>query len=185
MNALPEGNKGKAAALAILAVVVASLYFAVLSPVLAFYDNNAQRLEERHELLRRYQNAVNDLPRLRSVAKQRTQPDNTADLLPGASDSIAAAALQSTLKDLIEDEGAKITSATMLAPAVEDNFRRVGVRIAFSGDLQLLTTVLLGIQVAHPALFVGNLDLRVAGDSDNEASPNLTIALDVSGYRAR
>jgi hypothetical protein len=185
VSALPEGNTGKGAALALLLIVVACFYFAVLSPVLAFYDGNAQLLEQRRETVRRYQNAANDLPRLREEAKQRGAQSNSADLLlAGASDAIAAASLQSTLKDIIEGEGAKITSASVLTPEVEDNYRRVGVRIAFSGDLELLTTVLLGMEAAHPALLAGNLDVRVTGDSDEE-SPTLAVAMDVFGYRAK
>ena len=185
MSTLPEGKAGKGAALALLLLVVASFYFAVLSPVLAFYDDTAQRLEQRRETVRRYQNAANDLPRLREEAKQRRSRNERSDLLfTGASDAIAAAALQSTLKDIIEGEGAKIASASMLTPQVEDNYRRVGVRIAFSGDLELLTTVLLGIEAAHPALVAGNLDVRATGDSDAE-NPALAVALDVFGYRAK
>jgi hypothetical protein len=182
----PGGNAGKAAALAILALVVAAIYFAILSPVLAFYDSNAETLEQRRELARRDQNAANDLPRLRALAKQRGSSAQNVNLLTGASDAIAAAALQSSLKDMVEEEGAKITSAAMLPPESEGTFRRVGVRIAFSGDLQLLTTVLLGIEAAHPVLSVGNLELHVAADSESEdENPSLAIALDVFGYRVK
>jgi hypothetical protein len=185
VSGLPEGKAGKGAALALLLLVVATFYFAILSPVLAFYDGNAERLEQRRETVRRYQNAANDLPRLREEAKQRRAQSNRPELLlTGASDAIAAAALQSNLKDIIEGEGAKITSASVLTPDVEDNYRRVGVRIAFSGDLELLTTVLLGIEAAHPALIAGNLDVRVTGNADEE-TPTLAVAMDVFGYRAR
>jgi hypothetical protein len=50
--------------------------------------------------------------------------------------------------------------------------------------LELLTTVLLGIEAAHPALVAGNLDMRVAGDSD-EGGPTLAVAMDIFGYRAK
>jgi Tfp pilus assembly protein PilO len=187
MNGLPEGKAGKATALAILALLIAAFYFAILSPVLAFYESNAQTLEQRRELARRYESAANDLPRLRALAKQRGAKEQSGDLLlTGASDAVAAAALQSSLKDMVEGEGAKITSAAMIPPEDEGPFRRVGVRIAFSGDLQLLTSVLLEIEAAHPVLSVGNLDLRVTGDSKgDDENPDLAIALDVSGYRAR
>jgi general secretion pathway protein M len=186
VTGLPEGHAGKAAALAILALVVAAIYFAILSPVLAFYDSNAERLEQRRELVRRDKRAADDLPRLRSLAKQRGANPRGADLLlAGASDAVAAAALQSNLKDMVEEVGAKITSAATLPPESEGAFRRVGVRVAFSGDLQLLTTVLLGIEASHPVLSVGNLELHVAGDSEGDDDPSLAIALDVFGYRAK
>lgn len=52
MNGLPDGNRGKVLAVTILIVALATIYFAVLSPALSFYDANAQALEQRHELLR-------------------------------------------------------------------------------------------------------------------------------------
>jgi hypothetical protein len=187
VTALPEGNRGKAAALGILALVIAAIYLAILSPVLAFYESNAQRLEQRRELVRRDRNAVNDLPRLRALAKERAKGAGGDDLLlTGASDAIAAAALQSNLKDMVEENGAKISSAATLPPETEGALQRVGVRVAFSGDLQLLTTVLLGIEAARPVLSVGNLELHVAGDSEEgDENPGLAIALDVFGYRAK
>ncbi|HEX3487418.1 MAG TPA: type II secretion system protein GspM [Micropepsaceae bacterium] len=187
MTSLPEGNAGKATALAILVLAIAVIYFAILSPVVALYDSNAERLEQRRELVRRDQKAVNDLPRLRALAKQNgNKPKGPALLLAGASDAVAAAALQSSLKDMVEENGTKITSATTLPPEPDGAFRRVGVRIAFSGDLELLTTVLLGIEAARPVLSAGNLDLHVAGDSDSgEENPSIAVALDVFGYRAK
>jgi hypothetical protein len=187
MSALPEGTTGKVAALTVLVLLIAAFYFAIVSPVLAFYTANAQALDQRRELVRRYQKAVDDLPRLRASAKERGAAPRGSDLLlAGASDAVAAAALQSNLKDMVEGEGAKITSAAMLTPEPAGDLQRVGVRVAFSGDLQLLTTVLLGIEEARPVLSVGNLELRAAGGSqDDDENPTLTIALDVFGYRAR
>lgn len=186
MIGAPEGNAGKAAALFILALVAASFYFAVLSPVLAFYGGNAEALEQKRELVRRYENAADDLPRLRKLATERRGEAREENLLlTGGSDAVAAASLQSSLKDMVEGEGAKITSAATLPPETEGDFRRVGVRIAFSGDLTLLTTVLQGIALARPVLAVDNLELHVAGDSDDDENPNLAVALDVFGYRAK
>jgi hypothetical protein len=187
MIALPEGTAGKATALGLLMLVMAAAYFALVSPVLNFYESNAQRLEQRRELLRRDQNAVHDLPRLRALAKRRPKPSPGDDLLlTGASDAVAAAELQLTLKEMIEENGARIASASTLPPESAGGFQRVGVRVAFSGDLQSLTTVLAGIETAHPIFSLGNLELHVADVSgEGDENPSLAIALDVFGYRAK
>ena len=41
MTSLPEGTAGKAAALGILFILVASVYFAIISPVLGLYPSPA------------------------------------------------------------------------------------------------------------------------------------------------
>ncbi len=187
MNNLPDGVVGKAAAVSILALLLGVVYLAILLPVLGFYDSRTQALEQRRETLRRYENAARDLPRLRVLAKQRRDTGREGEvLLTGSSDAVSAAALQSSLKDMLEGEGAKIASAATLPSEVAGNFMRVGVRVAFSGNLQLLTTLLLDIEGAQPALAVGNVELHVAGDSDGQdEDPNLAISLDIFGYRAK
>lgn len=189
MTGLPEGNRGRVLAVTILIVAMATIHFAVLSPVLAYYDSNAQTLEQRRELLRRYRSAVAELPHLRAEQKRHGSTlDNTQLLLAGTSDPIAMAALQANLKDIVEGNGAEIASASTLPPDAAGLLRRVGVRIAFSGDLESLTTVLLEIQAARPMLSVGNMDLRVdtaAKDSgDGGENPDLAVTLDVFGFRA-
>ena len=187
MNNLPNGVLGKAVAVSVLALLIGAFYVVILSPVLSSYDIRAQVLEQRRETVRRYENAVRDLPRLRASAKQRRDVGQQAELLlAGSSDAVAAAALQSSLKDMIEGEGAKIASASTLPPELAGDFRRVGVRVAFSGNLQLLTTVLLDVEGAQPALAVGNVELHVASDSEGQdEDPDLAISLDIFGYRAK
>ena len=108
-------------------------------------------------------------------------------LLTGSTDAVAAAALQSTLKVLVELEGAKLNSAEMLPPETEDNVvRRVGVRIAFTGNLTLLATVLEGVEMTRPVLSVGNLDIHTAADRDDEEEDQtLAIVMDVYGFHSQ
>ena len=76
-----------------------------------------------------------------------------------------------------------MTSAEMLPEETkEDVARRVGVRIAFSGTLKLLATVLEGIEATRPVLFVGNLDIHTAPDSNgDDEGDTLGIVIDVYG----
>lgn len=189
MNGLPDGNRGKVLAVAILIVALATIYFTVLSPALSFYGANAQALEQRHELLRRYRSGVAELPRLRVQQKQLASAANDRQLLwNGDSDAIAMAALQARLKDIVEGNGAEIVSASALPADTAGLLRRVGVRVAFSGDLESLTTVFLEIHSARPMLSVGNLELR-ADDKQNDSGrgaedPDLAATLEVFGFRA-
>lgn len=191
MSSLPEGNRGKIAAVAILILAAVSVYFAVLSPVIALSDNSVRTLGQRRELLRRYQRGVDDLPRLRAQQKQRTSGVSDAELfLPGASDAIATAALQASLKDIVESNDAEIASSATLPTDPAGPLRRVGVRIAFSGDLELLTAVLAEIQAARPMLSVSNLELHVTDNPANdsgveEQAPNLAATLDVFAFRTK
>jgi len=184
VTALPEGVRGKVLAIAIVAIVIVAIDFIVVGPLFAFYEDNGQRLQDRLDVVQRYQTAADALPQLKAEARKWDENAQNGNLLlTGASDAIAAANLQSTLKDMIEQGGAKLTTAQTLAAETEDNFRRVGVRVAFSADLALLTSVLLGIETARPVLTVNNLEVHTAGDAaDGEV---LEITMDVHGFRSQ
>src|SRR5262245_60919700 len=125
--------RGKVLAVAIMIIMIAVLNFIVIEPLFAFYDGNGQRLQDRLDVVERYRSAADALPRLKAEAKDWDEEAQSGNLLlTGTSDAIAAASLQSTLKDMIEQGGAKLTTAQTLAGETENNFRRVGVRVAFS-----------------------------------------------------
>jgi hypothetical protein len=104
-------------------------------------------------------------------------------LLTGSSPAVSAAELQSAMKDIVENSGAHLNSSEILAPEAADNFQKIGVHVAFSGDLTLLTSVLRGIETSHPAMFVDNVEIRGGADSGDDAR-TLAIAFDVYGFRA-
>jgi hypothetical protein len=181
---LPEGNAGRLAAAGIGLVAAAAVYVLVVSPLTSLYRHQEQSLQERLQLLSRLESAAAELPKLRAADKLWREKTRKGDLLfAGSSDTVAGASLQSTLKDLIEDGGATLESAELLPPETTDKFRRIAVRVSFSGDLDLIATVLEGIEDAHPAIFVDNLDIRGAGNSDDGADGAFAISLDVHGFR--
>jgi general secretion pathway protein M len=183
VTSLPDGRSGKALALAIAAVVILSFYFVAVAPVLAFYDSNAVKLEDRRQMLARYEAAKRDLPALRTQAQNlAAQSGETSTLFSAPSDAVAAANVQSMLKDLVEAGGAKLATTQTLPAEARGNLRRVGVRISFSGDMTLVTGVLVGIDAARPALAIGGLELHSGGGKDGQT---LTVAMDVYGFRAQ
>jgi hypothetical protein len=100
----------------------------------------------------------------------------------------------------VEDAGGKLSSSEVLAPATDENFRRVGIRVIFSGDLKLVTAVLRGVETSRPVLSVGDFSLQTGGSSvgsgkgggdnaDEDVSAaaggdTLAATLDVYGFRA-
>jgi hypothetical protein len=182
---LPDGVVGKAFALLIGVATLGAIHFAAVAPLFSYYESAARRLQDRQELARRYQNLARDLPRLRAAATQGLGQSPDGDLLlTGSTDAVAAASLQSTLKDLVEQERAKLTSAEMLPrEPVDEVVRRVGVRIAFSGNLKLLTAVIERVETARPVLSIGNLDIHGTGASKaGDGDRTLAVAMDVYGF---
>jgi hypothetical protein len=184
MNSLRSDIFATPRALAIGVTAVGLACFALIAPLLSYYETTGQRLQDRQEVIRRYQDAAKDLPRLRQAATDaRELTLGGALLLTGSSDAIAAAALQSALKELIENQGSTSTSAEMLAPdATGDVVHRVGVRMAFAASLESLTALLAQIETARPILFVANLDIHAQGEpEDQDGDQSLAVVIDVYG----
>ncbi len=139
---LPEGPTGRSLALAIAVLAVVLVYFAVVSPVMAFYQDRADDLERRAGMAQRYAALAHDLPALRAADKRWRDKVGGELLLDGDSDAVASASLQAAMKSLVEDAGARLLSAEVLPATAEGNFRRVGLRVVISGDLKLVTAVL-------------------------------------------
>jgi hypothetical protein len=192
---LPEGVQGQALALAITVLAIVVFYLLIISPVLGFYGDREDQLDQRLAMAGRYEALARELPALRAADKKWRDQEGGELLLEGNSDALASASLQAAMKSLVEDAGAKLSSSEVLQPETSGNFRRVGIRVAFSGDLKLVTAVLRGVETSRPVLSVGDFSLRSggassAGDSadDDSASAGdggqLSVTLDVYGFRA-
>ena len=186
MNGLPEGKLGKILALGICVIAAGIIYVAAVAPLLAFYADGAQHLQERLALAGRLDASVHDLERLRTVAAQWKEKASAAALtFPAASDAVTAATLQGTMQGFITDGGGVLSSAEILPPQSEGSFQRVGVRVSFTGSLHVLTTVLENAARARPAIFVDNLDVHIAGQGASVvASQMLAISFDAYGFLA-
>jgi general secretion pathway protein M len=192
---LPDGKVGQALALAVTALFALALYLLIVSPLLSFYGEQADRVSERTALAERYEALARDLPALRTSDKRWRERAGGELLLEGSSDALAAASLQAAMKGLVEEAGAKLTSAEMLQTTAEGNYRRVGIRVVFSGDLKLVTAVLRQVETSRPLLFVRNFDLHAGGaaassddagedgDSASAGDGMLAVTLDVYGFR--
>jgi general secretion pathway protein M len=184
VNNLPEGRRGQIMALGITFIMVVLVYLVIISPILQLYGSGAERLQSRRDMVERLQVSERALPRLRAEAARLRDPShNGAVLLVGSSPTVAAAQLQTALKEIVEAGGSRLASSEILAPEAQDGYQKVGLHVSFSGDLTLLTSVLRGIETARPAMFVDNVEIR-GGANPGEASQTLAIAFDVYGFRS-
>jgi len=195
MKQLPEGVAGQALALAVTALGLLLVYLLILSPVLDFYGERQDELDRHIAMAGRYEALARQLPALRAADKKWRDQEGGELLLEGSSDALASAALQAAIKSLVEDAGAKLASSEVLQPTTDGSFRRVGIRVVFSGDLKLVTAVLRGVETSLPILSVGDFSLHSGGasagsdDSDDEnagtgGGDGLSVTLDVYGFRA-
>lgn len=188
MKALSQGPAGQALAIAILVAIVTGFYLLIVAPTLDFYADRTQRLQQRTALAERYKRLAAELPSLQAADKQWRDASGGELLLDGEGDAVASASLQAEMKSLVEEAGAKLSSAEVLTAQDEGRFRRVGLRVVFSGDFKLVAAVFRGMETVRPKLYVGDLDLHAgAGGSDEDSGDSggdLAVTMDIYGFRA-
>lgn len=180
----------RATALALLFGLILLAYAVVVAPLVAGYRQSERAVAEAGELLAGY----------RSVAARRDQleaqlealadrQDDSGLYLAGATDALAAAALQDDVKGAIEAGGGNLRSIQILPAEDEEGFRRVGVRVQLTATVNDLLRILHGIEAGRPFLFVDALEInnrrarRRSRDEAETMDPVLLVRLDVAGYQ--
>src|SRR5437660_6962523 len=182
---MPTGRRGRLLALSLLLVALGSVYLLVVSPLLGLYAERAAVVENRSMLLPRLRGAADELPILRARVEQLRVAAGTRKItLEGASDAIAAAALQSRIEELAASVGATIGSTESLAPESRSGYRRIGLRYVLSGSYETLIQFLAKLEAATPPLVIDNLHIHgVLRRPGAPAAAGLDAGLDVYGFR--
>ena len=182
---LPTGRRGQLLALSLLLVALGCVYLLVVSPVLNLYSERAAMLEDRRMLLPRLRATAAELPALRTrVEELRAAAGTRKVTLDGASDALAAAALQSRIEELAASVGATIGSTESLPVETRSGYRRIGLRYVLSGPYETLVKFLAKLEAATPPLVIDNLHIHgVLRRPGTAAAAGLDAGLDVYGYR--
>jgi general secretion pathway protein M len=178
----------RAAALLLLATALAAVYIWIVAPIAAAYARTDADIAETRELVDRYDRLAAARPSLEAqLAAIAQKPDTAAYYLIGATDALAAAALQARVTALVEQSGATLLSIQTLATTEERGLRRVAIRLQMTAETSPLVRVLYGLEAGIPLLFVDNLELQsqAAPAVDLDAAPAsapLIVGFDLYGF---
>lgn len=171
---------GPAAALAILVVVSAALYVALIQPVIDDYRDTTDSVDRTSALLERYRRIGQSLPGLEAeLARLKQQPGTQDGFFQGASDALVAAQLQGRLRAAVDAAQGELKSTQVLPAVEEGKMRRIAVRGQMSGNLAAAQQVLYELESASPYLFIDNLDMRARPPDRRAQAPDLDPVLDV------
>jgi hypothetical protein len=183
--ALPSGRRGQALALGVLLLAATVVWSGVAAPLLDSFQDRADRLRRQQALIQRMEARVATLPGLRQQAGQAAAfVRQSAAVLPGASDSLAAAALQQTLDEQATAAGVRIASQEILPAQAAAAFRAIAVRVTATAPYQSLVALLLALAQAEIPMIADDIALR--GPASNGRDPGLpvTATFTVTAYRA-
>ena len=181
----------RAAALLLLAVVFAAAYVWIVGPIVTAYADTEADIADTSALVERYDRLAASRAGLEAqLAAIEQKPDTAAYYLSGATDALAAAALQARVTTLVEGSGATLLSVQTLTTTEDRGLRRVAIRLQLTAEIAPLVRVLHGLETGIPLLFVDNLEVQsqAAPTIDQgaaQASAPLIVGFDLYGYLPR
>ena len=159
MTPLPTGRRGQALAVGLLAVALAIGWAGLAAPLLGWFAQRQDRLEQRQTLAVRMAAVAATAPALqRQVAAGST--DTRPATLPGATEAIAGATLQQRLQEMADHAAVRMTSAEVLGAEPSGKYRRIRVHLAVSAPWARLVRLLSDIDGAAPRMLVSELQLN-------------------------
>ena len=189
LNRPIEVDTSKLAALGLLLMVLALVYFAVVTPLLGLgkeYRETVDDLRFRQQHLQKIADGKDALTKrledIRALARK-----NEA-FLPTSTAALAAADLQTRIKQAVSAAGGELSSTQVIPERNEENAVRVGVKIRMTGSTAVLRQVLHSFESGKPYLFIENLNIRPIRVPRNPREKNptvedrLSVDFDVIGY---
>jgi general secretion pathway protein M len=182
--ALPTGPTGRMLAIGVTVLVIVVLWLGVASPLLALYQDRSDWLVQRSALADRMEALAASLPKLQAQAAAQADDTHPPSLmLEGASDALAAAALQETLEKAAASSGTSLSSAESVPVQIVGSVRRIGLKVNVSGAYRALIDFLVRIDQSEPPLLTD--ELQIEGSlNPGETDPQLQAFVTVYGFRA-
>ncbi len=155
---LPTGRRGQLLAVGLTVVTLALAWAGLASPLLGWYAERQDRLEQRQTLAAHMAAVAATAPALQRQMEAGTG-DTRPALLTGTTEAIAGAELQQRLQELSERAAVRMTSAEVLAAEQSGAFRRIRVHVAVSGPWGRLVSLFSAIDGATPHMLVSEMQI--------------------------
>jgi len=159
LGPLPEGRRGAALALGVLAIALVLVWGGLIAPLAGWYHARAVALAQQRALAAHMAAVVATLPSMRAAARRAGREPAVGALLSGGSDAIAAAALQGTVESIARNVGANLTSVAILPGEQAGEWRRIGLRVEAQGAFGVIIQLLNGVLRGAPPMLIDDLSL--------------------------
>jgi general secretion pathway protein M len=122
--------------------------------------------------------------RVSQAGESQAGSHTESSLLDGATDAVAAAALQQRVQDMATRAGATLTSAETLPATQTGAYRRIGLHVSLNAPWAVLARLLAAVDQGTPRMLVDDLQLHGARLVARPADPALDAGFTVFAFRA-
>ena len=182
---LPEGRPGQLTAIGMTLAGILILWLAIAAPIIGWYQTRAAELAQDQKIAARMTALGQEIPALRKAVQAAGLQDASAQLLlPGNSDAVAGANLQSALQTLASDAGTSLDSSELVPAEPTGALRRIGMQVSVTAPWPVLIALLQAIGTARPRMIVNALSLDSSADTGSGEDPAIAANFTVTGFRA-
>jgi general secretion pathway protein M len=162
-----------------------AVWFGALAPAFDWYADREETLRRERAMAARMAALTETLPALREAASEAANNGHQpGTLLAGATDPLAAAALQQKLDELASAAGVRIGSEEILPAREEGDFHAISVRVTLNAPWRGVVALFKGMASADVPMAADEMQLR--GPPGLTKDPELPIdaSFTVVAYRA-
>jgi general secretion pathway protein M len=175
-------------AVAILLVLIASIYFGVVQPLADNYLGDRATIAQLKDAVAKFRRAAEELPaRQAQLATLERDPASAAGFLQGTNDTLMATQIQNRIKSLSDAARVDLRTSQVLPIANEGKLKRIAVREQLSGSIGGILAVFHDLEAAgSPSLFLDNVSMRTRPVAARPNAPPgdevIDVQFDVYGY---
>lgn len=159
-------------------------------PVVGAYRTTAREIGQNQALLERYRALAEERPRYaRRLERRLEASEANTGFLAGQNETLAAAALQERVGEVIGDAGGELRSTQILQTRVADEelaIRRAGLLLQFSTTIVGLEEILYQLETDEPYLFIDEINIREQRTrrrrNEAEQETRLDVSLEIYGF---
>jgi general secretion pathway protein M len=159
-----------------------ALYGLVIAPVWAMFSERDSNIARQREVLARLTAMAGQEPSVQAAARDTADELKRGELLIGPNDGVINADLQTRLKTMAMQAGARLRSVQGLPATTSEQVRYAGARLDIQGTLRTIERALHAIESGRPYLFVTAASLKLSPGAHNpREEPLIEARLDVLG----
>ena len=185
MTHLMRALLGKVLALAILALAVLGVVNWIVDPLATHLADARERIEEQRTLLGRLLATASRAGDGQPTENNDKSGDAARSYLPGESDAIRTAGLQTRLSEVAQSVGLRLASVLAVAPREQGEVRLLGIDVQLAASLEQVQKILFELETQQPYLFIDSLQISHAPDAGVRGGRDLDVRLVVLGAAAR
>lgn len=186
MTMLWRGLARRAAALAILAGVLATVWIGLVRPITRRIDDAEQEALRAEEAIDRYATINSAQERIAAdVALASEALDQQQDVLEPIGEAAGGAQLQQVLQEVVEARGGGLRSIRVLPSEDGGVFVKLGLQVDLTTTTAGMLRILNDIETHRPRLFIESANIRSMTNPARKGAqpePRATLKLDVVAF---